>query len=93
MGFDMYALSDYDYDLPSERIAQRPCEKRSESKYVLLFLVFYCIFLSPLTQKEHYQLKTLNDIPLHSFLKTYYIPPSFLITSIIVIVFFTIHPS
>jgi len=28
----MYALSDYNYDLPIERIAQRPCEKRSESK-------------------------------------------------------------
>ncbi len=32
VGFKMYALSDYNYELPGDRIAQRPCEKRSESK-------------------------------------------------------------
>ncbi len=32
VGFKMYALSDYNYELPLVHIAQAPCEKRSESK-------------------------------------------------------------
>lgn len=32
----MYKLSDYDYDLPTEMIAQAPCKNRSESKLLHL---------------------------------------------------------
>jgi len=31
-----YRLSDYDYDLPKEKIAQKPCENRSESRLLHL---------------------------------------------------------
>jgi S-adenosylmethionine:tRNA ribosyltransferase-isomerase len=49
-----FRLSDYDYDLPTEKIAQNPCENRSESKLLHLDRKLDTI--------SHYQFKDITKL-------------------------------